>query len=162
MKEDPLPIILNILSQVDINFFQIENILIFFLIIMLLTFSAFISGAEISYFSLSMSDLEKLREDNPKNNLIFKLLKSPNHLLATILIANNFINVAIVIISAYLTSISFTFPEGSILEFIFQVIIITSLLVLFGEITPKVYANQNAVKFSLMMAKPLTFLNKLF
>ena len=82
--------------------------------------------------------------------------------MATILIANNFINVAIVIISAYLTSISFTFPKGSILEFVFQVIIITSLLVLFGEITPKVYANQNAVKFSLLMAKPLTFLNKLF
>ena len=75
MKEDPLPIILNILSQVDINFFQIENILIFFLIITLLTFSAFISGAEISYFSLSMSDLEKLREDNTKNNLIFKLFQ---------------------------------------------------------------------------------------
>ena len=162
MKEDPLPITLNILSQVDIHFFQIENILIFFLIVLLLTFSAFVSGAEISYFSLSMSDLEKLREDNPKNKLIFKLLKSPNHLLATILIANNFINVAIVIISAYLTSISVTFPEGSILEFVFQVIIITSLLVLFGEITPKVYANQNAVKFSLLMAKPLTFLNKLF
>ena len=161
MKEDPLPITLNILSQVDIHFFQIENVLIFFLIVLLLTFSAFVSGAEISYFSLSMSDLEKLREDNPKNKLIFKLLKSPNHLLATILIANNFINVAIVIISAYLTSISFTFPEGSILEFVFQVIIITSLLVLFGEITPKVYANQNAVKFSLLMAKPLTFLNKL-
>ena len=162
MKEDPLPITLNILSQVDIHFFQIENVLIFFLIVLLLTFSAFVSGAEISYFSLSMSDLEKLREDNPKNKLIFKLLKSPNHLLATILIANNFINVAIVIISAYLTSISFTFPKGSILEFVFQVIIITSLLVLFGEITPKVYANQNAVKFSLLMAKPLTFLNKLF
>jgi CBS domain containing-hemolysin-like protein len=110
LKEDPLPITLNILSQVDIHFFQIENVLIFFLILLLLTFSAFVSGAEISYFSLSMSDLEKLREDNPKNKLIFKLLKSPNHLLATILIANNFINVAIVIISAYLTSISFTFP----------------------------------------------------
>ena len=102
MKEDPLPITLNILSQVDIHFFQIENVLIFFLIVLLLTFSAFVSGAEISYFSLSMSDLEKLREDNPKNKLIFKLLKSPNHLLATILIANNFINVAIVIISYFL------------------------------------------------------------
>ena len=92
MKEDPLPITLNILSQVDIHFFQIENVLIFLLIVLLLTFSAFVSGAEISYFSLSMSDLEKLREDNPKNKLIFKLLKSPNHLLATILIANNFKN----------------------------------------------------------------------
>ena len=162
MTDDPLPIILNIFSQVDINFLQLENLLIFILIIILLTFSAFISGAEISYFSLNMSDLEELNENNKKSKLIYKLLREPNSLLATILIANNFINVAIVIISTYLTSISFVFPEGSILEFVFQVIVITSFLVLFGEITPKVYANQNAVKFSLWMAKPLIFLRKIF
>ena len=162
MTDDPLPIILNIFSQVDINFLQLENLLIFILIIILLTFSAFISGAEISYFSLNMSDLEELNENNKKSKLIYKLLREPNSLLATILIANNFINVAIVIISTYLTSISFVFPEGSILEFVFQVIVITSFLVLFGEITPKVYANQNAVKFSLWMAKPLIILRKIF
>ncbi len=162
MTDDPLPIILNIFSQVDINFLQLENLLIFILIIILLTFSAFVSGAEISYFSLNMSDLEELNENNKKSKLIYKLLREPNSLLATILIANNFINVAIVIISTYLTSISFVFPEGSILEFVFQVIVITSFLVLFGEITPKVYANQNAVKFSLWMAKPLIILRKIF
>jgi len=162
LTDDPLPIILNIFSQVDINFLQLENLLIFILIIILLTFSAFVSGAEISYFSLNMSDLEELNENNNKSKLIYKLLREPNSLLATILIANNFINVAIVIISTYLTSISFVFPEGSILEFVFQVIVITSFLVLFGEITPKVYANQNAVKFSLWMAKPLIFLRKIF
>ena len=162
MTDDPLPIILNIFSQVDINFLQLENLLIFILIIILLTFSAFVSGAEISYFSLNMSDLEELNENNNRSKLIYKLLREPNSLLATILIANNFINVAIVIISTYLTSISFVFPEGSILEFVFQVIVITSFLVLFGEITPKVYANQNAVKFSLWMAKPLIFLRKIF
>lgn len=162
MTDDPLPIILNIFSQVDINFLQLENLLIFILIIILLTFSAFVSGAEISYFSLNMSDLEELNENNKKSKLIYRLLREPNSLLATILIANNFINVAIVIISTYLTSISFVFPEGSILEFVFQVIVITSFLVLFGEITPKVYANQNAVKFSLWMAKPLIILRKIF
>ena len=162
MTDDPLPIILNIFSQVDINFLQLENLLIFILIIILLTFSAFVSGAEISYFSLNMSDLEELNENNKKSKLIYKLLREPNSLLATILIANNFINVAIVIISTYLTSISFVFPEGSMLEFVFQVIVITSFLVLFGEITPKVYANQNAVKFSLWMAKPLIILRKIF
>tara|TARA_B100000965_G_scaffold163613_1_gene136285 strand:- start:287 stop:1609 length:1323 start_codon:yes stop_codon:yes gene_type:complete len=162
LTDDPLPIILNIFSQVDINFLQLENLLIFILIIILLTFSAFVSGAEISYFSLNMSDLEELNENNKKSKLIYKLLREPNSLLATILIANNFINVAIVIISTYLTSISFVFPEGSILEFVFQVIVITSFLVLFGEITPKVYANQNAVKFSLWMAKPLIILRKIF
>ena len=162
MKDDPFPIILNLFYQIDFDFLHLENLLIFILIIILLFFSALVSGAEISYFSLSMSDLEDLQEDMNKNKLIFKLLKFPNSLLATILIVNNFVNVAIVILSAYLTSITFVFPEGSVLEFIFQVIIITTLLVFFGEITPKVYANQNAVKFSLWMARPLTLLSKLF
>ena len=165
MKEDPFPIILNIFPEIlevvnpdaiDIYSFFI----IFFLIVILLIFSAFISGAEVSYFSLTMSDLEVLQDHKKKNKLILKLLKFPNSLLASILIANNFINVAIVILSAYLTEKSIDLPKDSFLEFIFQVIVITSLLVLFGEITPKVYANQNAVKFSLWMAKPLTFLNK--
>ena len=58
-------------------------------------FSAFVSGAEVSYFSLNMSDLEKLKEKNEKNKLIYELIKNPNSLLATILIAKNFINIAI-------------------------------------------------------------------
>jgi len=158
LKEDPLPIILNLLYQLNVDVFHLENLFVFCLILILLVFSALISGSEVSYFSLSMSDLESLKENN--HRLIIKLLKFPNSLLATILIVNNFINVAIIILSAYLTTISIVFPEDSVLEFIFQVVIITCLLVLFGEITPKVYANHNAIKFSLWMAKPLTFLNK--
>ena len=158
MKEDPFPIILNLLYQLNIDVLHLENLFVFCLILILLVFSALISGAEVSYFSLSMSDLESLKEN--KNKLIIKLLKSPNSLLATILIVNNFINVAIIILSAYLTTISIVFPEDSVLEFIFQVVIITCLLVLFGEITPKIYAHHNAIKFSLWMAKPLIFLNK--
>jgi putative hemolysin len=158
LKEDPFPIILNLLYQLNIDVLHLENLFVFCLILILLVFSALISGAEVSYFSLSMSDLESLKEN--KNKLIIKLLKSPNSLLATILIVNNFINVAIIILSAYLTTISIVFPEDSVLEFIFQVVIITCLLVLFGEITPKIYAHHNAIKFSLWMAKPLIFLNK--
>ena len=156
MKEDPLPIILNLLYQINVDILHLENLIVFCMILVLLVFSALISGAEVSYFSLTMSDLESLKE----NKLIIKLLKFPNSLLATILIVNNFINVAIIILSSYLTTISIVFAENSVLEFIFQVVIITCLLVLFGEITPKVYANHNAIKFSLWMAKPLTFLNK--
>ena len=158
MKEDPFPIILNLLYQLNIDVLHLENLFVFCLILILLVFSALISGAEVAYFSLSMSDLESLKEN--KNKLIIKLLKSPNSLLATILIVNNFINVAIIILSAYLTTISIVFAEDSVLEFIFQVVIITCLLVLFGEITPKIYAHHNAIKFSLWMAKPLIFLNK--
>ncbi|MDC0249456.1 gliding motility-associated protein GldE [Flavobacteriales bacterium] len=132
-------------------------ILIFLVILFLLFCSAFVSAAEVAYFSLSPSDLECMQNENVQS-----LLKKPNELLATILIANNFINVGIVVISAYLTSIAIVFPVDSNLEFPFQVFIITTLLVLFGEITPKVYANNNAVDFSLRMSKPLLFLRNIF
>jgi gliding motility-associated protein GldE len=124
-------------------------------ILLLLIISAFISASEVGYFSLTSADLEEMDNDNVRN-----LLQAPNELLATILIINNFINVAIVVISAYLTSIAISFPEGSNLEFIFQILIITALLVLFGEIMPKVYANNNAVRFSLSMSKALIFFKK--
>ena len=92
-------------------------------IVFLLVASAFISASEVAYFSLTSKDLEQIDDRN-----VHKLLNTPNALLATILIVNNFINVGIVVISAYLTSIAISFPEGSSLEFVFQIVIITSLL----------------------------------
>ena len=77
MKDDPLPIFLNIFSQVDVNFLHLENLLIFLLIIILIVFSACVSGAEISYFSLTMSDLEELNNENKKSKHIYNLLKKP-------------------------------------------------------------------------------------
>jgi len=148
---------LSIFSGIELHVFSLDVILIFLVILVLIFFSAFVSGAEVAYFSLSPSDLEDMENEN-----VQKLLKKPNELLATILIANNFMNVGIVVISAYLTSIAITFPVDSNLEFIFQVVIITTLLVLFGEITPKVYANNNAIDFSLRMSKPLLFLRNVF
>jgi gliding motility-associated protein GldE len=131
------------------------------IVFILLVCSAFISGAEVAFFSLSPSEIEDIEKDK-KHLEVLWLLQKPNLLLATILIANNFINIAIVILSAYVTSIAITFPENSSLEFIFQIVIVTSLLVLFGEITPKIYANNNAKKFSLMMVIPLKLLQYLF
>ncbi len=157
MEEVPASLILSIFSGIEFHLFTLDVILNFLVILVLLFFSAFVSGAEVAYFSLSPADLDDMENEN-----VQKLLKKPNELLATILIANNFINVGIVVISAYLTSIAITFPVDSNLEFVFQVIIITALLVLFGEITPKIYANNNAVNFSLRMSKPLLFLKKLF
>ncbi len=122
--------------------------------------SAFISAAEVAFFSLSSRDLEMLENKQDKEKVL-TLLNKPNLLLATILIANNFINVAIVILSAYLTSISIVFPEGSNLEFIFQVVVVTFFLVFFGEITPKIYANNNAGRFSVFMATPLYIIQKI-
>jgi len=161
LEEVPVPIILSIFSGVELHFFNAEVLTSFFFVFVLIVCSAFISGAEVAYFSLSPSELDDLEKEK-ENSDILELLKKPNQLLATILIANNFINVAIVVLSAYLTSLAISFPEGSSLEFLFQVVIITVLLVLFGEITPKIYANQNAKKFSAVMAKPLLFLRKVF
>jgi len=157
LEEVPVSLLLSIFSGVELHLFSVDVLLSFIAILLLLIFSAFISGAEVAYFSLTTAELESLENHDVQN-----LLKNPNELLATILIANNFINVGIVVISAYLSSIAISFPVGSSLEFIFQVVVITFLLVLFGEITPKVYANNNAVDFSLRMKKPLLFLKKLF
>ena len=161
MEEIPVPIFLTIFSEVEFHLFNLEVLSSFFFVLLLIVCSAFISGAEVAYFSLSPSELDDLAKEKESSDIL-NLLKKPNQLLATILIVNNFINVAIVVFSTHLTSLVFTFPEGSSLELIFQVVIITSLLVLFGEITPKVYANQNAKQFSLNMTKPLLFLQKIF
>jgi len=149
--------LLSIFSGIELHLFSIDVLLSFLVILLLLVSSAFISASEVAYFSLTPSDLDSLEDGH-----VHDLLKSPNRLLATILIANNFINVGIVIISTYFTSIAITFPENSTLEFVFQIIVITSLLLLFGEIMPKVYANHNALRFSLKMSRILFFLRKIF
>ena len=159
MEEVPVSLLLLIFSGIEFNLFSADVLFSFLAIILLIVSSAFISGAEVAYFSLDSSELEELESDGDG---VLKLLKKPNELLATILIANNFINVGIVVISAFLTSIAIVFPEGSNLEFIFQVVVITSLLVLFGEITPKVYANNNPKSFAIRMMKPLVLLQKYF
>ncbi len=161
MEEVPVPIFLSIFSGVELHLLNAEVLTSLFIVLILITCSAFVSGAEVAYFSLSASEIDDLEKEK-ESSAILKLLKKPNQLLATILIANNFINVAIVIFSSYLTSMAISFPDDSPLEFVFQVVIITGLLVLFGEITPKVYANQNAKQFSANMSKPLLFLQQVF
>ena len=155
MEEVPVNFLLLIFSGIELHLFNTDALLSLFSVLLLLVLSAFISASEVGYFSLTSAELEEMDNDNVRN-----LMQNPNELLATILIINNFINVGIVVISAYLTSITISFPEGSSLEFIFQILIITSLLLLFGEIMPKVYANNNAVRFSLSMSKVLVFLKK--
>ncbi len=135
----------------------------FIMILILLFCSALISGAEVAYFSLNPNEIEKLTNDKTKKaTLVLKLLKNPNKLLATILISNNFINIAIIILATYFTKGILMFPENSMLEFLVQVVAITFLIVLFGEITPKVYANRNAFWFSKQMSIPLSMSSKLF
>jgi putative hemolysin len=129
-------------------------------IIILLFFSALASGAEVALFSLSQKDIDDAIEQNEtKGNLISNLLKRPKKLLATLLIANNFINIGIVIIFSFIKNdlLGTIYPEW--LQFVIEVVLVTFLILLFGEILPKVYANRNNIKFAKMVAQPIHFLN---
>ncbi|MED6303097.1 MAG: gliding motility-associated protein GldE [Bacteroidota bacterium] len=126
--------------------------------------SALLSGSEVAMFSISNKQRFDLEDQNKNaNKRVLTLLKEPKKLLATILIANNFINVSIVMASNFV--FNNLIIEGSIsgtMNFIIQVIVITFLILLFGEVIPKVYANNYNLKFSKFMAIPLQLLKKLF
>jgi len=129
----------------------------------LLFFSAMISGSEVAYFSLTPLHIRALKEHpSRKEVLVLRLLEKPERLLASILITNNFINVGIVIIASFVTSSLFDFSGRMGLGFAIQVVVITFLLLLFGEIVPKVYANRTAPRFAKRMAVPLVILDKAF
>jgi len=140
------------------QFFQVLPY--FISIVILLIFSALISGSEIAFFSLTPTRLSQLEKEH-KGLLIQKLLQKPKELLATILVANNFINIGIVILSTYTTAILLKNMEGW-WKFAVEVFLVTFLILLFGEILPKVYANRNPEKFAQFMATPLLFLQKIF
>lgn len=130
-------------------------------ILVLLSLSALISGSETAFFSLSPSQLTDIENtDDQKSKRIIQLLSKPKQLLATILIANNFVNVAIIILSAYITSIVFNFKDFPVIGYVFEVIIVTFILLLLGEITPKVYANQYNLKFVKQVVTPLSFIHQ--
>lgn len=133
------------------------------LLFVLLFCSALVSGVEVAFFSLSKSDIDLgLEENSKKFNIISKLLERPKKLLATILVANNFINIGIVILFAYLGETLFVSVELSWLRFLLEVVVITFLILLFGEIVPKIYASRNRVKFAVFMAIPLKVLDVIF
>ncbi|SHG70689.1 gliding motility-associated protein GldE [Winogradskyella jejuensis] len=132
-------------------------------LILLLFCSALISGAEVALFSLTKTDIDTASEENSKTlSLITSLLERPKKLLATILVANNFINIAIVILFAYIGEFLFYSIENSIARFLLEVVSATFLILLFGEIIPKIYASRNSLKFAIAMARPLKFLDVIF
>ena len=134
----------------------------YLLLFLLLVCSALISGAEVALFSLSKSDIEADLEAKSKRiQIILQLLERPKKLLATILVANNFINIAVVILFAYLSSSLFEGIANPVLKFTLEVIIVTFLILLFGEILPKIYASRNNLKFASFMAYPLRVLDVL-
>ena len=130
-------------------------------LVFLLFCSAMISGTEIAFFSLSKTDLDLLsKEHSPAGDRVLGLLNKPKKLLATILIANNFINILIVLLFAVLGAYFFENLEAGI-RFLIEVVLITFLILLFGEVLPKVYATRNSIPFALFMANPVIYLNRL-
>lgn len=135
-------------------------------VIILLFCSAVISGAEVAFFSLTPADFESDESKRTqKEQIVINLLDKPKKLLATILVANNTINIAIVLLFEQLTDVAFANIDASIfgidLRFVLEVVVVTFLILLFGEILPKVYASRNKVFFSNFMAYPLNALDSI-
>ncbi len=129
-------------------------------IVILLACSAFISGSEVALFSLSQKDVDEiLNKDFNKGTLISRLLEKPKKLLATILVANNFVNIAIVIIFSSFSGRLFNGIESSVLRFVLEVVVVTFFILLFGEVLPKIYANRNNMDFSQKVVIPISILN---
>ena len=128
---------------------SITGVAFIVVLIILLLLSALISGSEVAFFSLGAGELEELEEDAPKHSRIKILLDKPEELLGTILISNNFVNVGIVILSTFLLNTFFS-PElwSPLLTFNVEILAITGVLLLFGEILPKVYANTARLNFA--------------
>jgi len=137
------------------------------ILIALILSSALISGTEVAFFSLSQTDLNELSNDQKEENIIVKLLERPRKLLASILITNNFINILIVLLFTSVTESlfsGFTYQLNLYLfivpiRFLFEIILITFLILLFGEVLPKVYASRNALRFSKTMSKFIHVIN---
>jgi len=147
--------------------FDFTQLFSYLVLLLLLLCSALISGAEVAFFSLTPADV--IAEDGKRSKaqqIVVNLLDKPKKLLATILVANNFINIAIVLLFDTLADELFrgmnTIFYGINFKFLIEVGIVTFIILLFGEILPKVYASRNNVLFSNFMARPLNFLDTIF
>ena len=159
---DPLSfILLNITPDpIGIDFWISLGILLILLIL-----SALISGSEVAFFSLSPEESQEIQSGtDDSTSVAWELLKKPKELLATILITNNFVNVAIVILASYLFSQVYPQnPDGSVdyLRSAIEIGGITFIILLIGEVVPKVYANRNSLKIVSIMSKPLKIIGNI-
>ncbi|GGF64462.1 gliding motility-associated protein GldE [Wenyingzhuangia marina] len=137
----------------------------------LLICSALISGSEVAFFSLTKSELDQLESlDTGNAKKLTKLISKPKRLLANVLVANNAINILIVLLFASLGEVFFsdlTFKLNLFffkvnIRFLIEVVLITFIILIFGEVLPKIYATRNAKEFALLMSPVLLFLDKVF
>ncbi len=159
MDIDPLPATAFLLQVAPIDF-GIAQIVALSIAVLCLLISGFISGSEIAYFSLTPAQIEEL-EDSPKGTAIKKLIENSERLLATILIANNSVNVTIVILCNFALGPIFS-GMSAVLSFILQTVILTFLILLFGEILPKLYANSYNLTWTKFATGGISFLMRVF
>jgi putative hemolysin len=152
-----------LLSAISVNAPDIRTVIGIAVLAILLAGSALMSASEVAYFSFKPEDIENFKTNKDKQSkAAIKLYNNPEKLLSTVLVANNTINISIVLLSAYLSSRIFDFSSEPVIGFIINVVAITFLLLFFGEIMPKVFASRNHVRVALFMAYPLKMLEKIF
>lgn len=150
--DDPLSDV-GIFSGIVVNPMNLEIIIGLVFVTFLLMISAFISGSEVAYFSLTPSDTDKLKKKKTSRaSTVLSIYSNPERLLNSILAANNFVNVSIIIIATFISDNLFDFSGNPVLGFVIEVVTITFFLLLFGEIIPKVYATRHHLAFALSMA----------
>jgi len=133
------------------------------LLVLLLITSGLVSGSEVAFFSLTKEQLDSKSEKKSRQmHIIQKMLQNPKRLLATILITNNFINIAIVLLFASFGEDLFNQIENPLIVLLIEIGVITFLILFFGEILPKVYANRNAMIFSQAIAFPVYIIDRYF
>jgi putative hemolysin len=154
---------ISFLSDISVHAIDFKIITGLLILAIMLFASALMSGSEVAYFSFRPEDIESFKTNKSKQSQsAMNLYSNPEKLLSTILVANNTINIAIVLLAAFLSSRMFDFSAEPLIGFIINAVVITFLLLFFGEVMPKVYASRNHVKVALFMAYPLTVLEKIF
>ena len=163
MPADPFPYLLTTIISLEIHELNTGTFISLIVVFSLILLSVLVSGSDTSFFSLNSLALNDISEvDKKKEKQIRGLLSNPKKLFATIFIAKNVINVLIIVISFFISHNVFDFSSSIITKIIFQIIVISFILVLLTQITPKVYAKQNAVSFSIITCSLVKFLYFIF
>lgn len=167
MDSDSVPILQALFNPISTGL-VVTNLII----LVLIAISAVMSASEIAYFSLTRAELDALQNsEDPNERRIAHLLSRPRYLLSTILITNNLVNIGVIVTSYFVTRQMFNFHDitmgswilpADTIEFVWNVVVVTFILVLFGEATPKVFATQNKLNIARIMSRVFTLLNRIF
>lgn len=159
METDAVPYFETLTRNNGYNLFTPEILVGLFVLIILFAFSALISGSEVALFSLEPKEIKEIKSSKKRAaGQVIKLLSEPEQLLATIMIGNNFTNIAIVLLTFHLTTSLIDFSKTPTFGIIFNTVLITSLILFFGELIPKIYAARSPKKMALKISPVISVL----